>query len=210
MVVANNRQLFPANQLLVATSNTGKIKEISLALSTCGKQLLFLNDLDIKPSDVAETGETFAENAEIKAKFYCQIAQLPTIADDSGLSVLELDGFPGVQSARWHSGSDVSRMTALLALMEKQGLTDPAQRRAYFSCVVSLCLPNLEESFKFEGELWGTLAYQPAGSEGFGYDPIFIPDGYKTTMAQLGLAIKQQISARSQALAALAAWLQHH
>lgn len=197
-------------QLLAATSNSGKIREISQILEGIEPTLVYLSDIPTIPAEPEETGTTFAENAQLKARYYAQLSQMPTIADDSGLSVLELDGFPGVQSARWTAGEDTARVQALLGLLEKEGLTQPVQRRAFFSCVVSYVRPDQESTIEFEGICWGTLAHVPLGQTGFGYDPIFIPDGESMTMAQLGSLVKNKISARAGALAKFKLWLQQH
>lgn len=197
-------------QMLIATSNQGKIVEIRSLLADAHQELLFLSDLPTPPLEPVETGVTFTENAQLKARYYAQLSQLQTVADDSGLSVLELDGFPGVQSARWTGSTDEERVSALLRLMTDRGLTEPMQRRAFFTCVVSLAVPNQETTIDFEGVCWGTLAHVPLGTTGFGYDPIFIPDGESMTMAQLGMDKKNLLSARSMAFRKLVTWLKTH
>lgn len=198
------------NKLLVATSNSGKLREIKELLVGANRELLFLSDLELTIAEPDETGATFSENARLKARYYSQSAQLPTIADDSGLSVLELGGLPGVTSARWVLGSDQDRVTALLHLLEDKGLQESSQRRAYFSCVVSLAHPNLEQTTEFEGICWGTVAPAPRGTNGFGYDPIFIADGQTAAMAELSRSEKNCLSARSLAFGKLATWLRTH
>ncbi len=174
------------------------------------RELLFLSDLDTTISDPEETGTSFAENAQLKARYYAQLSQTPTIADDSGLCVLELDGFPGINSARWSPGSNEDRVTALLDLLTDRGLTEPEQRRTYFACTISLVFPDQEKSLEFEGACWGTLAHLPIGSGGFGYDSIFVADGQTQTMAQLSLDEKNAISARSVAMKKFVSWLEQH
>lgn len=195
------------NKLLIATSNAGKIHEVRALLATMPIKPRFVSDLEHIPVEPDETGSTFAENALLKARYYYGLSQLPTLADDSGLSVLELDGFPGVHSSRWKTGSDADRITGLLQLLEERGLTEPQQRRAYFTCTLALVLPEEKEPKMFEGIAWGTLAHTPLGSNGFGYDPIFIPDDHTQTLAQLDTAQKNLISARSLAFKKLGQWL---
>ncbi len=197
-------------KLLIATSNAGKIIEISQLLADDGHELIFLSDLETNTAEPAETGSSFSENARLKARYYAFLSQLPTLADDSGLSVLALDGFPGINSARWTAGSDSDRVSALLQLLEAEGLTEPLQRRAFFSCVVSLAMPAQEKTIDFEGVCWGTIGHVPLGKTGFGYDPIFIPDGKTMTMAQLGMSEKNIISARAIAFKHVSRWLQQH
>lgn len=105
-------------KLLIATSNAGKIIEISQLLADDGHELIFLSDLETNTAEPAETGSSFSENARLKARYYAFLSQLPTLADDSGLSVLALDGFPGINSARWTAGSDSDRVSALLQLLK--------------------------------------------------------------------------------------------
>lgn len=196
------------SRLLIATSNLGKIREISTLLVECSRELVFLSDFESPPSEPEEIGSTFAENAQLKARYYAHFSQIETVADDSGLSVLELDGFPGVNSARWVKGTDSERVDELLSLLTNRGLTEPFQRRAFFSCVVSVSSPGQEKTIDFEGICWGSLAHAPLGNSGFGYDPIFIPDGETMTMGQLGVERKNMISARSIAMKKLKTWLQ--
>lgn len=198
------------DKLLVATSNSSKLREIKELLAGANREVLFLSDLALTIAEPNEIGITFSENARLKARYYSQSTQLPTIADDSGLSVLELGGLPGVTSARWVLGSDQDRATALLQLLEEKGLQESNRRRAYFSCVVSLALPNVEQTTEFEGICWGTVAPAPRGTNGFGYDPIFIADGQTATMAELSRSEKNRLSARSLAFGKLATWLHTH
>lgn len=153
-----------------------------------------LDDVPEVPKDLPETGETFAANAEQKASTVLSITGMASLADDSGLEVAALAGFPGINSARWHTGSDQDRCTALLE--KTRGISD---RSARFVCVLCLSLPNEEPQF-FEGVIEGQLAETPTGNDGFGYDPIFIPDGQIQTLAELGVEYKKQHSHRAVAL----------
>ena len=195
------------NKLLVATSNPGKIREIRELLAPVGCELVSLSDFPHPIPEPEETGDSFLANAQLKARYYAQLSGLPTIADDSGLSVLSLDGFPGVTSARWTAGNDAHRVTALLELLSTRGQTEPTQRRAYFTCAISLISPAGTRVRDFEGVCWGTLSHIPLGENGFGYDSIFVADGQTATNAQLPLTIKNSISARAVALKQLATYL---
>ncbi len=186
-------------ELLLATQNQGKLKEIQAIFSGTGYNILTPHDVGIGPEfDVEETGKTFAENSEIKAVAFAQAAMMLTLADDSGLSVKALDGFPGVKSKRFIEGTDQDRNAKILELMENQ-----EDREAEF--VTDLCLydPVEQKTVHFEGRVKGTLTRAPQGDHnvGFGYDPIFIPEGYDKTFAELGQETKNELSHRAKALA---------
>lgn len=185
-------------RLLIASSNAGKIREIQAILSTSDIEVLSYKDVGLAADfDVAETGTTFTDNAWLKASAYAAATGLPVLADDSGLEVEALDGFPGVYSNRWFTGTTSERNQALLA---KLSPTD--SRNAQFRSVLCLYDPQMKHTQFFEGVIKGSLATAERGSrlEGFGYDPIFIPEGYIQTFAELGVAVKNQISHRRQAL----------
>lgn len=179
-------------ELLLATANKGKIAELRSLCEPHRVTVYSLGDEGIPNLDVEETGSTFAENAELKARAFAEATGLPVVADDSGLEVDALDGGPGVKSARWVSGSDEDRNQALLEKLETA-----QSRSARFKTVVCyLSKPSAKPLF-FEGTISGTIATTPAGSEGFGYDPIFIPDGYTETFAELGVETKNTLSHRA-------------
>lgn len=186
-------------RVVVATGNAGKVREIGEALNRSGAgglswQLQGLNGLLLPP----ETGTTYEENAALKACAAAMATRLPALADDSGLEVLALGGQPGVYSARFgNRTSDLERNVYLLERLRGQ-----ADRRARFVSVVILAYPDghLET---YRGELSGTLLEGPRGENGFGYDPLFVPDGEGRTLAEMTVAEKQAISHRGQALAAL-------
>lgn len=193
-------------RVFIASSNLGKIKEIKAILQEANIELLSildsqaLSDLGVsipKNFDVLEDGETFRENAFLKAKAYAQLTGLATIADDSGLEVEVLGGFPSVNSNRWFEGSPTERNLALLDLLK-----DKTDRRARFCGVVCFFDPQTNSEKFFEGEIRGEIAEELRGNkiEGFGYDPIFIPEGYEKTFAELGTTFKNTISHRRQAL----------
>jgi len=185
--------------LLLATSNLGKIKELDQILSQAKLSqkyhLLSLEDCPGALLNVAETGQTFSDNARIKALAFGNRTGLLTLADDSGLEVTALNGFPGVQSARWLAGSDADRNQALLKKM-----ADVSDRSAQFTCNLCLYSPRLKKDWLFEGQVKGQIAHQPQGDQGFGYDPIFIPQGFDLTFGKLGGKIKNRVSHRAQAL----------
>ncbi|WP_034386040.1 RdgB/HAM1 family non-canonical purine NTP pyrophosphatase [Deinococcus sp. YIM 77859] len=181
-------------RVVVATGNPGKVREIAEALEGLGWQLEGLNGVPLPE----ETGTTYEENAALKACAAAVATGLPALADDSGLEVSALGGQPGVYSARFgHRSSDLERNLYLLERL--RGVQD---RRAKFVSVVILAYPDghLET---YRGEVLGTLLEGPRGENGFGYDPLFVPDGDTRTFAEMSLAEKRVISHRGRALAAL-------
>lgn len=190
-------------ELLLATANRGKIAELR---SLCEPTDITVHSIDepgIPELDVEETGTTFAENAELKARAFVKATGLPVIADDSGLEVEALDGAPGVQSARWVSGTDHDRNVALLEKLE----STPNRKARFITVVCYMKSPDSNPLF-FEGIISGTISTTLAGSEGFGYDPIFIPEGFTETFAELGTEVKNKLSHRAQAFAKVLAHLQ--
>ncbi|MFC5849515.1 RdgB/HAM1 family non-canonical purine NTP pyrophosphatase [Deinococcus petrolearius] len=183
-------------RVVVATSNAGKVREIEEALGGLGWEVQGLGGLPLPE----ETGSTYAENAALKACAAAMMTGLPALADDSGLEVAALGGEPGVYSARF--GGRDSDLERNLHLLEK--LRGARDRRAKFVSVVVLAYPDgdLEE---YRGEVAGTLLEGPRGQGGFGYDPLFVPDGERRSMAELNLAEKRALGHRGQALAALLA-----
>jgi XTP/dITP diphosphohydrolase len=154
--------------------------------------------------DIPETGETFADNALLKARAVARATGLPAVADDSGLCVNALNGMPGIFSARWSGkhGDDVSNLA--LVLEQAADVPDEA-REAQFVCVAALVLPGLDAGeWTVTGVLNGSLARSPRGAGGFGYDPIFIPSGHARTTAEMTSAEKDAISHRGRAFRAIA------
>jgi len=190
-------------RVVLATRNSHKVGELRRILADVGVSgidLVSLADFSDVP-DVAETGQTFAENAVLKATAVAVATQLCAIADDSGLSVDALSGMPGVISARWagRHGDD----TANLALVLGQLADVPDDRRAAaFVCAAAMALPSGGVVVE-EGQVRGRLATEPRGTNGFGYDPIFVPDGDTRTMAELPPGDKDAISHRGRAFRAL-------
>ena len=189
--------------IVLATHNPRKLAELRriLAASRVEVDVADLSDHPDMP-DVAETGSTFRDNALLKARAVAAHTGLPAVADDSGLCVDALNGMPGVLSARWSGrhGDDEANLRLLLAQLADV----PADRRAaHFYCAAALVLPSGSEHVT-EGTLYGWLADAPRGTNGFGYDPIFLPDSSGLTTAQLPAEEKDAISHRGRALRALA------
>jgi len=180
---------------VLATANPGKVTEMREILSGLGIDIITRNDLGID-IDIEETGSTFFENARIKAEAICAASGMPAIADDSGLCVDALNDEPGVYSSSY-GGAELSadeRCAYLLGKMENM-----EQRHAKFVCVIVCVFPDGNMLFA-SGECCGTIVTEPKGSGGFGYDPVFLPDGKSKTMAELSGSEKNLISHRGKAL----------
>jgi XTP/dITP diphosphohydrolase len=192
-------------RLLLATRNGGKLAELQrildASLGVGGVSLVGLADVAAY-DEVPEKGLTFAENALLKAREGAKRTGLPTVADDSGLAVDALNGMPGVFSARWSGRHGDDEANLRLVLAQLSDVDDP-HRGAAFVCVAALVLPDGGE-FSVDGEMRGRLAGAPRGSEGFGYDPIFVAAGEQRTNAELPPAEKDAISHRGKAFRALA------
>lgn len=177
--------------IVVATTNAHKVGEYRKLLADQNVELKSLLDYPGFP-EVEENGETFAENAAIKALAACKYCDVPAFADDSGLEVEALDGRPGVYSSRY-ADSDPERIAKLLK--ELEGCEN---RKARFVCAISIAF-NGEVIETFEGEVRGTITLEPKGEGGFGYDPVFLPDGYDQTFGELTPDVKNKISHRAMA-----------
>lgn len=180
-------------QLLIATTNPGKVREYQTLLSGLDLELVGLQDVGIT-TDVDETGSTYSENATLKARTYAQLSGLLTLADDSGLEVDALDGRPGVHSARYAPDSP-ARIQKLLK--ELEGVSDE-RRTARFQCVTALAWPDGRLELTC-GTVEGVIAHAPRGDNGFGYDPIFYLPDRGLMMAELPPAEKDRISHRGRA-----------
>jgi len=191
-------------QLVVATENQGKLREIEESLQEIGVQIKSLRDLPAL-SSVEEDGSTYLENALKKARAVAVHSGQLTIADDSGLEVDYLQGSPGVRSARFagDQASDAENNGKLLQLLA--GIP-AAERGALFRCVIAIVTPRGQEAW-VEGQCRGIILEQSRGNEGFGYDPLFAIPELGKTLAELPLAVKNRISHRGRALAALKAVL---
>jgi XTP/dITP diphosphohydrolase len=190
-------------RVVLATRNAHKVAELSRILAEIGAGVT-LAGLDEFPGapEVPETGLTFADNSLLKARAIAAFTGLPAIADDSGLAVDALHGMPGIFSARWSGrhGDDQANLDLVLGQ-----LADIDRREAQFVCVASLVLPApAGREWTVTGVLHGTLARAPRGSNGFGYDPIFVPDGERRTTAEMTPGEKDAISHRGRAFRALA------
>lgn len=193
--------------LLLGTRNPGKIHEIKLIIGDLGLELHSLQEFE--NVDVAEeNADTYAENAIAKACFYALATGMPALADDSGLEVEALGGAPGVLSARYagEHATDADRRNLLLSELAK---TSSKNRRARFVCAIALASAAGEALNVSEGICEGTITFAPRGTSGFGYDPLFIRDGYDQTFAELSDDVKNRISHRARALMNLRRFLRH-
>lgn len=198
-----------SGSLVIATHNSGKLKEISALLEPHGLKCLSAGSLGLP--EPAETGTTFVENALIKARASAEASGIVALADDSGLSVQALDGRPGVYTADWaerqwfegSAGRDwYMAMGKVEGMLSEQGPNAP--RDAWFSCVLAIAWPD-GESAVYEGRVNGALTWPPRGEMGFGYDPVFVPEGYEKTFAELDPAEKHAMSHRADAFKKLVA-----
>ena len=192
------------NTIVLATRNDHKIIEIKTILSDLHFEILTLNDFPNIPT-LREDGSTFADNSFQKARTVFDHAKLPALADDSGLEVFYLNGRPGVRSARYAGDEATDGQNNEKLLGEMRGVA-PRRRKAQFRAVLTLVCEDFRETTV--GICEGTLAEVPRGSNGFGYDPIFIPDGFSRTYAELTAEEKNKISHRAKALAAMREILQ--
>ncbi len=191
-------------ELVVATRNAGKLKEIRRLLETRGVRVLGLDAFPGAP-EVVEDGDTFAANAMKKAAVIARFTGRPCLADDSGLAVVALDGRPGVHSARY-AGPDADDAANNQKLLEEMQSVPDSKRGAAFCCVMALSLPG-ETVQLFDGRVEGRILRQPQGDGGFGYDPLFLVVEAGCTMAELPLDLKNSLSHRGQALRQVVAYL---
>ena len=193
-------------KVVIASRNEHKIDEMRRILNEAGLSLDLVGIQEFPDlPDVDETGTTFAENALLKAREICAFTGIPAIADDSGLCVDALGGMPGIFSARWAGthGNDLANLQLLLAQISHVA---PDRRTASFRCAAAIVMPSGAEEV-VEGIMAGRLIDTPRGTNGFGYDPIFIAEGYSITTAEMDSANKDAISHRGRAIAALASTL---
>ena len=181
------------DQLVVASHNQGKIREIRDLLAPFGIHIVSAADAGLSEPD--EDGVSFAENAVIKALAASRSSGLPALSDDSGLVVPALGGEPGIYSARW-AGPDKDFRLAMDKVEHE--LTGKPDRSAYFACALALAWPD-DHVEVFEGQVHGHLEFPPRGEKGFGYDPIFVPQGYDITFGQMDPAKKHSMSHRARA-----------
>ncbi len=195
------RRLEPG-PIVVASHNPGKVREIEELLAPFGLAPVSAASLGL--AEPEETGATFRANAELKARASAEAAGLPALADDSGLAVEALDGAPGIHSARWAGRPHdfAAAMARVERELQRAGATRGDDRRARFVCALAVAWPK-GACVTFEGTVEGRILWPPRGDHGFGYDPIFVPDGYDRTFAEMEPAAKQEISHRARAFKAL-------
>ena len=210
-------------KILAATNNKHKIEEFRNILKDTEVQIISQEELGKQLPDIPEDGDTFEENAKIKALGFAKFAGLTVIADDSGLEIRALAGAPGIYSARYAETNEKRTERVLRELAEvnrrigetanrspnsencikignwQSSIENVPDRAARFVCVIALASPE-KIIATFRGEVYGKIGFEPKGSGGFGYDPVFIPDGYDKTFAELGADIKDRISHRANAL----------
>lgn len=192
------RRLDPAETLVIASHNPGKVKEIAALLAPYGVDVVDAGSLGLPEPE--ETGDSFVANAELKSRAAAAHGAI-VLADDSGLAVAALDGAPGIYSARW-AGPERDFSKAMALVEEK--LAGKPDRRAWFVSVLSLAWPDGHVQ-NYEGRVHGHLVWPPRGDNGFGYDPIFIPEGYDITFGEMDPDEKHAISHRAVAFRALIA-----
>ena len=189
------------NDIIVASGNAGKIKEIAALLADMPVRVTSLKDYWSPVPSIPENGDTFLDNARIKAQWVFDETGRPSLADDSGLVVDALNGEPGVYSARY-AGEPLSDSRNTQKLLAALAAIPHEQRTARFVCTMVLIV-SADEVLVAEGTCEGHIGFELAGDNGFGYDPVFIPDGYTQTFAQLDESIKNTISHRAKALVSL-------
>lgn len=183
-------------KLIIATKNSGKFREIADMLSDLNLELVSLNEFE-DISEIEEDGTTYSENALIKARIVFERTNLPVLSDDSGLEVVSLNFQPGVRSARF-AGEPVNYLANNKKLLSLLKDVPESERKARFICVV-VFKNKLKEEIT-EGICAGRIASEPRGEGGFGYDPLFIPEGYQLTFAEINQSIKNKISHRAKAI----------
>ena len=193
----NRRRI--TGRLVIATHNPGKLAEMRHLLAPYGIDAISAGELGLQEPD--ETGMTFRDNARIKARAAAAATGLPAFADDSGLAVDALDGAPGIHSARW-AGPDKNFNRAMETIEEKlreRGASAPDRRKAHFVSALAVAWPDghIED---FEAQVDGVLVWPPRGDKGFGYDPMFLPDGHERTFGEMGSVEKHGLPPRGQGL----------
>lgn len=198
------------NKILIATGNKGKFLEFQKYFSTYNITCISLSGYNIEEPE--ENGKSFEENAYIKAKYYCNITKLPALADDSGLSIDQLDGMPGIYSARW-AGDNKDFSSAIKKIESKLNAknTPLDNLSGFFYCALSLMYPN-QQHHSFTGKVCGKITFPARGNKGFGYDPIFIPNipnhhNINKTFGEMTFEEKQKYTHRTQALDKLQKYL---
>ena len=186
-------------KLVIASHNEGKVRELAELFAPFGIECVSAASLGLPEPE--ETGESFADNAKLKAMAAAQGSGLPALADDSGLEVTALGGAPGIHSARW-GGSDKDFGLAMARV--NQALAKGSDGHANFTCVLAIASPEGSVTVS-EGKVFGTVVWPPRGTRGFGYDPIFVPDGYDETFGEMDPDLKNRLSHRMRAFEKLMA-----
>lgn len=189
----------PEQRLVIASHNPGKVTEISALLEPFAVSVIGAAELQLPEPE--ETGSSFAENACLKAESAAHRSGEAALADDSGLCVAALDGQPGIFSARW-AGPDKDFRSAMRRVESELKSRAAKDSRAWFVCVLALSAPGHKTEL-YEGRVFGSLTFPPRGSKGFGYDPIFVPEGYRQTFGEMDPDKKHAMSHRAQAFAKL-------
>jgi XTP/dITP diphosphohydrolase len=187
-------------KLVIATHNPGKLREITSLMEPFGIECVGAAELGLPEPE--EIGNTFVDNADLKAREAADLSGLPALADDSGLCLDALDGLPGVFSARWAEDAEGNRDWSRAmerAWSRLQALGPDASHDAHFACALSIAWPNDGMVESFEGRVDGTLVWPPRGDKGFGYDPMFVPGGYNVTFGEMDPDDKHRISHRADA-----------
>ncbi|MEQ8965575.1 MAG: RdgB/HAM1 family non-canonical purine NTP pyrophosphatase [Azospirillaceae bacterium] len=198
---------FSGETLIIASHNVGKVREIGALLSDHVPRVVSAGELGLPEPE--ETGESFIDNAVLKALASAEDGGAPALSDDSGLAVDALAGAPGIHSARWAVQTDGTRdfgaaMERVMARLAETADGGTIDRRARFVCALALAWPDGHVE-TVEGRVEGTLVWPPRGDHGFGYDPIFVPDGFEETFGEMDPAVKHAISHRADAFAKLRA-----
>lgn len=199
MTIFDSVKIPTIERLVIATHNAGKLAEIAALLGSYGISCVSAAALGL-PEPI-ETENTFAGNARLKALAAAKASGFPALADDSGLCVTALHGEPGVHSARWAESKNGRDFVQAMRLIEHK-LEGKIDRSAAFVCALALAWPEGQMQI-FEGRIEGTLTWPPRGNKGFGYDPIFVPQGHTQTFGEMEPAQKDTISHRARAFAAL-------
>ena len=184
---------FTESKIVIASHNAGKVSEIADLLEPLGVSIISAGEAGLPEPE--ETGKTFIENAELKAKAAASVSGLPALADDSGLSVSALGGAPGIYSARW-AGENKNFKNAMKRVADALLMSGHYDKTAHFHCALSLCWPD-GACETFEGILAGELIWPTKGDKGFGYDPMFVPNGYTQSFGEMDPAKKYAMSHRS-------------
>lgn len=199
--------MLPSSKLVVASHNAGKVREIGALLAPLGLTTVSAGELGLPEPD--ETEDSFEGNARLKAEAAANASGLAALSDDSGLCVDALGGAPGIYSARWAGAAKDFQLAMRKVeheLRDRYALSRE-QRKAHFVCALCLSIPG-EQSLVFRGEVHGELVWPPRGGKGFGYDPVFQPDGFDITFGEMDPAAKHAMSHRARAFAQLVAALE--